>query len=362
MPASGRYYLGLALISGGVSLSFAHHVLLAPRATISPTGMAVSFAPPLLAAGAALPLFAFVHQSDIPRARLARAAGWYLGGAVLFGLSVYASFIANFGAANFEPETWFSVANWTIGGSFVGLIVANYDLRRARAIQEAVENQRTTRQLAERLSVLNRILRHDVRNKTNIILGNAELLRSDATDDEALAAIEDAANTMVEIADRARRVQSIVERQTPEPIDLEECLQDIVGACRTEYPEASISVTTEANATVSTFPVIRTVIGELLDNALAHNPLPESDRLATVTVQPGTGKMVELVVTDNGPGIPQREQRVFAHETETPLEHSRGTSLWLARWVAQESGGEVRIDPSSEEGTTVVVALPAADS
>ena len=71
--------------------------------------------------------------------------------------------------------------------------------------------------------------------------------------------------------------------------------------------------------------------------------------------------MVEIVLEDNGPGIPERERLVQTDDVETQLDHSRGTSLWLARWVLDASEGDFAIEAAGPEGTRLVLRLPMTE-
>ncbi len=355
-----KYRLGFLVIGGGLSLSFAHHVLVAPVITNSLPAMLASYLPPVLAAAAAVSLIAIVHDSPLDDAALARAAVWYLSGAVTFGVAMYISVAQTIPGAGLRPATWFSIANWAISGSAIGLVVANYDLRRTRALAQARTNERTAAQLSQRLSVLNRVLRHDVRNRTNIIQGYAQELAERVPDSDAVTAIEEAADSLATIANRIRRVQRIVEVEVPEPVDVTNIVMELVDDLRGTYPDADIRVTVNDDVTASTYPVIRTVLAELLENAIEHNPQPISDCRVTVTVQRArqAAELVELVIEDNGPGIPEPEQVVMTGDQETQLTHSRGMSLWLTRWVIDESGGDFSIETGESTGTQIELHLP----
>lgn len=364
MQSAIQYRLSLLLIAGGLSASFGHHVIFAPAVADSLIGTIATFIPPLVAAGAALALLSFTHTSSIENATLGRAAGWYIAGAIVFAISVYLSLTENLGHSTLPEDTWFTVVNWSIGGSAIGLAVANYDLRRTWALEQAKANHRTAARVSQRMSVLNRVLRHDVRNKLNIILGHVHDPSIQAADGEAATAIEEAAEALLTIAVRARRVQQIVEDESPEPLNVTTAVTELVEALRDEYPAARISLQEAADATVATYPDIRSALEALLENAIEHNPQPEAECRVEVSVHRVTtdgGAMAEVVIEDNGPGMPDEELVVTNVEPETQLGHSRGTSLWLARWIVDESGGDFTIETTDTGGTRLRLRLPLAD-
>lgn len=357
--------LGAGVIAGGLVVSIAHHVVDAPTISDLVLGTAASFIPPLVAAGGALVLLAFVRSRDLDDAHLGRAAGWYLGGAVMFALSLYLSFAAVLGQGDLPADTWFSVVNWSIGGSAIGLAVANYDLRRSWALEQARENERVASRLSQRLSVVNRVLRHDVRNKLNIILGHVDNPGFEAADDEAPTAIEEAAESLLAIADRSSRLQTVLEEESPRPQRATSKVTGRVATLRAAYPDAQITIRDGAHVVVRTYPDVWDAIDELLENAIEHNPRPESDCRVAVSVSrvhTEAGAMGEIVVDDNGPGMPPTELVVMSEAAETQHRHSRETSLWMLRWIVDESNGIVSIETSDAGGTRIRIRLPEADA
>ncbi|ERH01540.1 MAG: histidine kinase-, DNA gyrase B-, and HSP90-like ATPase [Halonotius sp. J07HN6] len=69
---------------------------------------------------------------------------------------------------------------------------------------------------------------------------------------------------------------------------------------------------------------------------------------------------IDIVIADNGPGIPTQERNTIETGDETPLQHGTGLGLWLVYWAISLLGGDVRIDQSSS-GTRVTLTLPRAD-
>ena len=83
----------------------------------------------------------------------------------------------------------------------------------------------------------------------------------------------------------------------------------------------------------------------------------------TVSVVP-VHRSVWISVSDRGPGMPAEVQERAFEPFFTTKEPGRGTGLGLAvvHGVAEEAGGDVRIDSSPMEGTTVSIVLPAVDA
>ncbi|MGR3321287.1 MAG: sensor histidine kinase [Pseudooceanicola sp.] len=98
----------------------------------------------------------------------------------------------------------------------------------------------------------------------------------------------------------------------------------------------------------------------LLGNCLKHGG--RADLEATVTATTGQAG-TEIVITDNGPGIPpdQRERAFALLTTLRPRDECEGSGmgLTLARHIVRRAGGDITLGtPGSGAGLRVVIRLP----
>ncbi|MFD1599143.1 PAS domain S-box protein [Halobellus rarus] len=216
------------------------------------------------------------------------------------------------------------------------------------------------------LRVLDRILRHNLYNKMNLILGHAEILENRTSGDEkrSIRQIRETGDELVELADKERRiVELLTDESGPRRIDVRELLDDVVADIREAHPEASITVDCPEPFEVRAIPEVREAFTELLRNAVIHTG---GDPVVTVTAAK-TDDTVAVTVADDGPGIPEMEREAARSATDiTPLFHGSGLGLQFVNHVARRSGGSLRFesaeDASSEGGSVVVLNLPAADA
>lgn len=105
------------------------------------------------------------------------------------------------------------------------------------------------------------------------------------------------------------------------------------------------------------------VIYVLVENAVKYSP-PGS--LIRVAAERGSGKMVQLVVEDQGPGIPvELRERVFdkffraMRDGDHGSPSGTGMGLAIAHGIVEAHGGRIGIEDGPEgRGTKFVVALP----
>jgi len=215
----------------------------------------------------------------------------------------------------------------------------------------------------QQLDVLNRLLRHNLRNEMNVIRGHAELLAETADDPDTGRHVErilDTVDTVTERSDKVGTLTRAFDAAGPQSVDLEVTLRDAVGTVRGAHPSASIQFdpAQASGLRVESGASIGLAFEELLHNAIEHN---DADPTVTISVVDDTDdKGVTVRIADDGPGIGEQERTVIERGRETPLEHSSGIGLWLVAWIVRTVGGTIHFETDGD-GTTVVVQLPGSD-
>jgi signal transduction histidine kinase len=113
----------------------------------------------------------------------------------------------------------------------------------------------------------------------------------------------------------------------------------------------------------------RQVLVNLLDNAVRYGPPGQRVRI-TASAFDGDRAFIELVVTDEGPGVPaEAVERVLEPYVRLDREQERaagGTGLGLAivRDIMSRHGGAVRVAPTApaDRGARIVLRLPRVES
>lgn len=208
----------------------------------------------------------------------------------------------------------------------------------------------------QRLDVLNRVFRHDVRTETNLICGYAEVLAGDPTDERALGVITESATRILELSERTRTASELFgpTADPPSPIALDEAVRSVAAELADEHPHARVSVADDLPDV--RVPAVVTVIAEnLCSNAIRHNDAESPSVWLDASVADG---WADLVIADDGPGIDEAEYEVLARGTETPLDHGSGIGLWIVKWATDHVGGNLSFERREPCGTTVTVSLP----
>jgi two-component system sensor histidine kinase KdpD len=109
--------------------------------------------------------------------------------------------------------------------------------------------------------------------------------------------------------------------------------------------------------------LITLALRQLIDNALKYSPLAGT---IAITAQPETDRVV-LRVTDQGPGIPERDRerifdKYFRRANVRDIVPGSGLGLHITREIARAHGGDVWVEPSPEGGSSFCIALPCQEA
>lgn len=249
--------------------------------------------------------------------------------------------------------------NDTAVASPCGYVAAFVDARQKRQYETAAE-------------VLNRLLRHDLKNDLNVVYGHLQQARTQIDDPSAQAALADARETLSQVirkSDRARDLQSLLERAYGEstyPVRVDTVLTEAV---------ATIRESSQANFELGSLPPVRVVADDLLsvvfegvlENAVEHN---NDHPHVGVDVQT-TDRTAVVRIADDGPGMPQDEDVVFGRSATDALTHGDGLSLFFADSVVATYEGQIWFEEwtestpllsTGENGTVFKIELLLADS
>ncbi|UWG46685.1 Signal transduction histidine kinase, contains PAS domain [Halanaeroarchaeum sp. HSR-CO] len=232
-------------------------------------------------------------------------------------------------------------------------------------VTDTRRHQAELERISEQLAVLNRVVRHDIRNDMNVILGWSEQVRDhvDADGRDALERIRETARHVVQITTVARDfVEALTNADEPDlrPVDLQQSLTVEIESLRESYPEVEVDVTLpDRSVSVQANEMLSSVFQNVLHNAVQHNDHDEP----TITVSASVdGETATVRIADDGPGIPDgRKTEVFG-KGEMGLDSSgTGIGLYLVVQLVEQYGGEVWIADNEPRGAVFVIRLPLAD-
>lgn len=232
----------------------------------------------------------------------------------------------------------------------------------AAAMRDVTEQKEMEAELAERnrqLTVMERILRHNLQNEMNVIQGYADLIQEAGSGEVASYAdtIDETTRRLLTIVDKQREITKLLASQPEtDEFDLSTVVQRSIREARDRHPQATIRQFVPETLTAIATQNLGTAIKELIGNAVHY-----ADRSApTVTIRArAEQESAVLRIEDRGPGIPEMERKVLTGEEEiAPLYHGSGLGLWLVNVIVEQSGGSLSFETNDPRGSVVTIRLP----
>ncbi|WP_262180920.1 histidine kinase N-terminal 7TM domain-containing protein [Haloarcula laminariae] len=233
---------------------------------------------------------------------------------------------------------------------------AGTEVGRTVVLQEVTQEH----ERKQRLDVLNRVIRHNLRNEMTVIMGHADMVAERTDDPEvraSAATIGESADRLLATGDKAREFERIRGSQTrTRSVDVSRLVADAAADIGAEFPEATVDIDIHqrVETALRTDPrVLTLVVSSLVENAVAHN---HTDSPHVRVALADLGDALEIRISDDGPGIEAHELTPIQDGTETELQHSTGIGLWVASWGVTMLGGDLEFTDTGD-GTEVVVTL-----
>ncbi len=203
----------------------------------------------------------------------------------------------------------------------------------------------------QRLEVFNRILRHNLRNRLDIIRSYAEELAGSNKTNNASQILE-ASSELASLGRQARKIDQIMSRdETLEQTDIIETLREAIDMTdSSENGVKLISDLSEKTYLWTDKEVVSLAFESAVENAVEH-----AASVVTVTAEVRSKECV-ITISDDGAGIEEESLAPIEAGTETMLQHGTGLGLWQLRWSVSKVNGELSF--TVDDGTTVQITLP----
>ncbi len=213
---------------------------------------------------------------------------------------------------------------------------------------------------------------HDLRTPLTSIRGYAEALADGTLDDADPAERKRAASV---IGSEARRLERLVRdlldlsrldsRQfslNARPCDASEVVRDAAEAFVPKAQELGLALVVQSDGALPADldpERLAQIVANLVENALKY-----ANTRVEVLVGNAASDRIQIVVADDGPGIPVAElalvfERLYTVRATPGRAVGTGLGLAIVRELAAAMHGQAWAEPSGERGTRFVVTLPA---
>ncbi|MBB4986376.1 MULTISPECIES: sensor histidine kinase [Streptomyces] len=175
-------------------------------------------------------------------------------------------------------------------------------------------------------------------------------------------------NLVQELIDLSR-VQNDDPLEDSEPVSVDELVAEAIDRSRQPASKKQITMVSGGAADLYVWGSrgqLAAALGNLVENAVNYSPAHTRVGIAARRVAAPAGDVIEIAVTDQGIGIPDKDkERVFERFYRVDPARSRatgGTGLGLAivKHVAASHGGEVTVWSTEGQGSTFTLRLPEA--
>ncbi|MFC3476927.1 HAMP domain-containing protein [Halobacterium litoreum] len=216
------------------------------------------------------------------------------------------------------------------------------------------------------VSVLNRVLRHNVRNDVNVVAGRVALVAERVEDDELRAELEGVRETALELAaisDRTQRIKQLLaeENANPGPLRVVDALDGALRDVAESRSDASVDVTGDADAVAVAVPTLPGAVADVVEQLVDANDGAVAVDVSVRRERSNPERDAESVVVtiaDDADGLPDLDVEVVGEGEETPLNHADGLALWCLEWTVAKSGGDLVVACGDDP---IEIRLPAVE-
>jgi signal transduction histidine kinase len=246
---------------------------------------------------------------------------------------------------------------------------------RRRRAEHAVERQRVELAHAARLASmgeLTAVIAHEVNQPLGAIMANVAaaemaLASGDGNLEEVRQILADVRKDDKRASEAIRRLRSLLAKNemTPQRVDINEAIQEIVQIVAPEARRRGIAIETDLSE--SPLPVIgdrvhiQQVLLNLIINAMdAMADTPAARRRVRVRSARSADGGIELTVADHGHGIASSDMARLFDSFFTTKQHGMGLGLSIARSILEAHGGRIWARSDGAAGATFHVVFPEA--
>lgn len=198
------------------------------------------------------------------------------------------------------------------------------------------------------------LLLHDVGNQLQLILAGGDFLEKESTPDQIMRSrryIMDGALRCLELIQKVRRA----EESKSEPLAPRQLCTVVKAESELLFKQRGVRVDLsclEEEIIVYADQALSQLIWNLLENAVIHNPKPESEKMVYINGSK-IGSIFLLSISDNGLGIADAKKK----ELFNPSRRYGGVGLHLVRRLAEKYGSTPtvrdRVEGLPEEGLRI---------
>ncbi|WP_136716500.1 sensor histidine kinase [Halorientalis salina] len=235
-----------------------------------------------------------------------------------------------------------------------------------REVTAQQERKQELEAKTRKLELLNRIVRHDIRNDMSVVLGYAPSIAEEIEDETARERFDSLVTHGEHVVELTEIIRDLMQTmldddETVKPIQLApvlgrelDSIRGMDGAVTVHSPAELPTVTVQADE------MLGTVFRNLLTNAVRHTDT--ECPAVTISVTEHEDDVV-VDVADDGPGVPdEHKERVFGRGEKGLESPGTGVGLYLVDTLVESYGGDVWVADNTPRGAVFSVRLQKPDA
>lgn len=249
-------------------------------------------------------------------------------------------------------------------------VVSFVDMSTIRNLESELETQQQALFQSQKLNAMGTLLAgvaHELNNPLTVVVANAHVLTLGNNDPQTTARVQ-------KITDAAERCSNIVKsfldvaRKSSGDkanFDMVQCVSKSIDLAEIGFRDQDIKVTTKFEENLPAISGDMDQIGQVVMNLLinAKQAIANQKGLKEINVacQLNARKSkIELLVNDNGPGVPEeiREQIFDPFFTTKGVGHGTGMGLSLVHGIVTAHAGTIELLKTEQKGAHFKVSLP----
>lgn len=239
-------------------------------------------------------------------------------------------------------------------------------------MEQHIVNQMTAlKQTNKELEMLFYRASHDIKTPLSTVRGLTHSARREVSDEKAIeyfSMIDQCWHNLNMIVDELGMVTDIKgEEPVAETVDFENIVHSVLNELRgtNGFDQVVFSFDIVLKETFSSSPMlIRTILKNLLENAIKYSTKRTSFSYVKVSIQRSKENMVQIVVSDNGIGIKKEyHTKIFdMFFRGTTQASGTGLGLFIVQNSLQKLNGAINVESDESWGTRFTILLPDKSS
>jgi signal transduction histidine kinase len=223
----------------------------------------------------------------------------------------------------------------------IGLTVTSRDISKRKKAENTVD-------------FLHTVLRHDLRNKIQVIRGYLSLINRSNISEKEKEYINIALNASIEGGALIDKIDTFKEMdqkvlEKMEKISLIPVIKDVINEYNAQSIKLGIKIglkESAGNYTIWGGPLIREIFSNLIENSLTHS----KGSLVEISIAEMNG-YVQVRVEDNGVGVPDNLKNIlFERGVKGETSKGSGLGLYFVKTIIEAYNGSINVEDSNIGG------------